>query len=113
MVADHFEALAAYDRREFLDYPRENGVARAAIDVMVSHLERGTPLALPPEVAEICNSDGFASLRCMPDACEACRYPLPYRRRATWGGGRVEPEVHYFERCPLCGGPVGRMPWRG
>ena len=103
-VRDHFERLAAWDRREFLDYPRENGAVRAAIDVMAFHLKRGTPLALPPAVAETCLTIAHTSLRCMPDACEACGCLLPVRQPLSG------PPVSCFERCPLCGGPVGRMP---
>ena len=67
------------------------------------HLEAGTPLELPGEVASVYLQN--------PDArpaheCADCGYDLPFE----WAHPRAEPPRAakvYFESCPLCGGNVG------
>ena len=69
----------------------------AAFKIVKRHLEKGTPLVMPAELAMIYISN--------PDLdswyeCEDCGYELPVRR------ARQQEQTIYFARCPLCDGQV-------
>jgi hypothetical protein len=101
-VREFLEAVARYDREGGV-YPRGGPVALAALGIVARHLRRGSPLELPPAVAAANRGGPFNSDQ---DLCEGCDYALPMRWRRCLGDGTVEPAVHFFKRCPLCGAHV-------
>ena len=98
---DHWDLRA---RR--LDPP---SLVRAMYELLHYHLGTGAPLTLPPEVARVYLDDPDAWAR---DDCEGCGYLAPVRCRRT-GRGWLDPLLHYFPRCPLCGGETGRYRYAG
>ena len=99
---DH--VLGELSREPTVLEPRSR-LAQVVLDMLVwpspDHL-----LRLPPEVAEVYLRDRGAHPL---DDCGICGYRVPVRPAVMWGGTppRHEPEIRYFEACPLCGGAVG------
>jgi hypothetical protein len=74
----------------------------AAFKIVKRHLEKGTPLVMPAEVAAIYISNpdlGFCH------ECEDCGYEPPFQRAQPLANP-PRPETIYFARCPLCDGQV-------
>jgi len=71
----------------------------AAFKIVKRHLEKGTPLVMPAEVAAIyvANPELDSSYE-----CEDCGYELPVRRARQ----SEQEQTIYFTRCPLCDGQV-------
>jgi hypothetical protein len=93
-------------RRERLNPPR---LVHALYEILEWGVRFGTPLALPPEVAQIYVDDPDAYAR---DDCEDCGYLAPLRARVT----RVQNLIvihRYFPSCPLCGGRTGAYRYAG
>jgi hypothetical protein len=62
-------------------------------------------LALPRTVGEV-----YLQGRGWPfDQCVSCGLLLPYEHE-YWRGGQRVPSIHWFTRCPDCGGAVQRRP---
>lgn len=83
-------------------------LATCALRLVDQHLDAECPpfrLALPAAVADVLLKHPPVWLF---DRCTACRLGLPFSAE-YWRGGtpmvRV-PAVHYFERCPECGGAI-------
>jgi hypothetical protein len=89
--------------------PREaSSLVYAVLDCVWEHMERGTPLAMPAEVAEVyINSPEARPLH----ECEDCGYAVPYQHANPLAVPPAPVRIH-FERCPLCGGKVGYWAYR-
>jgi hypothetical protein len=76
-------------------------LVRAAWMMLLEHMQSGSPVALPPHMADIYLGDPDA----LPMAGCDCRYPLPVRARIR----RVGPAISvrylgvYESTCPVCG----------
>ena len=114
MAPEHLRVVSEWQQRpdvraDFRAHPRDPwparearlappALVRAAWRLLIRHLERGTPVALPPAVAQIYLDD--------PDAwpcneCTGCGYLAPVRIRWT-RSGRPEVVLTYLEECPAC-----------
>ena len=76
-------------RRRYGQATHWSGLTIALLSRVLDHVQEDRPLAFPAAVAQVYVDDPSAGDAA---ACLECRYKLPLR---------------YFERCPLCGGPVG------
>ena len=65
-----------------------SGVTMTFMSRVLDHIQEGTPLAFPADVAEVYRENPDAKEN---DSCRTCRYKLPSR---------------YFQVCPVCGGPL-------
>jgi hypothetical protein len=112
MDAGHFRLAAEVWRRQADGEPHPPGsegaihLARQAEGLIHAAVdgERHFRLALPPAVAAV-----YLEHAVWPyDRCAECKLLLPYATEYWRGGTPMQhvPAVHFFERCPDCGGPV-------
>ena len=105
MAPEHIAHVLEEWRREPTVLEPRSRLAQVVLDTLTwpppDHL-----LRLPPEVAGVYLHDQGAH---PVTDCEDCGYRVPMRPAVMWGGTppRHEPEIRYFEACPLCGGAVG------
>ena len=88
-----------------LGYRRQEAstLVYAVLSCVWNHLDRGTPLAMPTEVADVYSR--FPEARPLHE-CEECGYAVPFEQARPLSVPPA-PERVFFERCPLCGGRVG------
>ena len=74
-------------------------LARAVWFMLLDHLATGSPVAMPPNVAEVYLNDPEAY---PADRCEGCDYLLPTRSKIR-PDGSYRRIARYLGTCPVCG----------
>jgi hypothetical protein len=74
-------------------------LARAVWFLLIAHVTTGSPVSLPPNVADVYLNDPDAY---PANACEGCGYLLPSRSRIL-PDGSYRHVAWYMGECPVCG----------